>query len=186
MNAIKFFVQGVRNFKEVGTFSRSSKFVGNTMTKDKYIPFETAKCIVELGAGDGPITSLVLKKMRKDATLLCFEINEKFCEDLRKQFKDEPRIKIINDDAVRMGHYIKEAGYEYADAVLSEIPFVIIPEDDIIIEAAKNLRLGAKYIQLHYSKMAKKRYEAIFGNCDIDFVLGNVPPAFIHISEKKA
>ena len=184
MGAINFFIQGIKHFKEVGTFSRSSHFVGKTMTKDKYIDFANAKCIVELGAGDGPITKQLLQQMRPDAKLLCFEINEKFYEDLCKKFGDDPRSTIINDDAQKLGEYIRQAGFEKADAVLSEIPFVIIPEDDIIIEAHKYLKKGGKYVQLHYSMVAKKRYERIFNNIEIDFVTFNVPPAFIHISEK--
>ncbi len=185
MGAIKFFIQGIKNFKEVGTFSRSSHFVGKTMTKDKYIDWENAKCIVELGAGDGPITKQILQKMSPDAKLLCFEINDKFCEELHESFGHDNRITIIKDDAKKLGEYIRQAGFEYADAVLSEIPFVIIPEDDIIEESHRCLKKGGNYVQLHYSLVAKKRYERIFGNIEIDFVGLNVPPAFIHICEKQ-
>jgi phospholipid N-methyltransferase len=185
MGAIKFFIQGIKNFKEVGTFSRSSHFVGKTITKDRHIDFSTAKCIVELGAGDGPITKQILNKMAPDAVLLCFEINAKFSEDLSKQFGHDKRIRIINDDAQKMGYYIREAGFKEADAVVSAIPFVIIPEDDIIEESHRCLKKGGKYVQLHYSLVAKKRYERIFNNIEIDFVMLNVPPAFIHICEKQ-
>ncbi len=184
MGAIKFFIQGIRHFKEVGTFSRSSHFVGKTMTKDKHVDWARAKCIVELGAGDGPITKQILKKMAPDAKLLCFEINEEFCEELKKKFGHDKRITIIRDDAKKLGDYIRQAGFEQADAVLSAIPFVIIPEDDIIEASHQHLKMGGKYVQLHYSLVAKKRYERIFGNIDIDFVALNVPPAFIHVCEK--
>jgi len=184
MGAIKFFIQGIKHFKEVGTFSRSSHFVSKTMTKDKHVDFSTAKCIVELGAGDGPITKQILKKMAPDATLLCFEINDRFYEELQEKFGHDKRITLIKDDAKKLGEYIRQAGYEEADAVISAIPFVIIPEDDIIEEAHKFLKKGGKYVQLHYSLVAKKRYERIFNNTEIDFVMLNVPPAFIHICEK--
>ena len=183
MGAIKFFIEGVRRFKEVGTFARSSKFIGKTMSK--YIDFDTAKCIVELGAGDGAITTQLLKRMRPDTKLLVFEINDQLCEDLQRQFGDDPRVQIIKDDAKKVGEYIAAAGFECADAVASAIPFVIIPEDDIIEAAAEHLRPEGYYVQLHYSKIAKKRYERIFGNVDIDFVMMNIPPAFIHICQKK-
>jgi len=185
MGAINFFIQGIKHFKEVGTISRSSVFVGKTMTKDKHIDWSQARCIVELGAGDGPITKQILKKMRPDAKLLCFEINDEFNKKLEEEFGADPRIQIINDDAVKLGEYIKAAGFEKADAVISAIPFVIIPEDDIIEAAHKFLKQGSKYVQLHYSTVAKKRYERIFGNVELDFVTLNIPPAFIHICEKQ-
>lgn len=184
MGAIKFFIQGIKHFKEIGTFSRSSQFLSKVMTKDKYIDFGTAKCIVELGAGDGPITKQLLKKMSPDARLLCFEINDEFFQVLQDKYGHDPRITLINDDAKKLGAYIRQAGFEEADAVVSAIPFVLIPEDDIIEEAHKYLKKGSKYIQLHYSMVAKKRYERIFNNMEIDFVMLNVPPAFVHICEK--
>ncbi|MCH2043905.1 MAG: methyltransferase domain-containing protein [Saprospiraceae bacterium] len=183
MGAIKFFIEGVRRFKEVGTFARSSKFVGKTMVKR--IDFSTAKCIVELGAGDGPVTKQILKNMGEDTQLFLFEINEKLCEDLHQKFDNDPRIHIIQDDAKKAGEYINKAGFDYADAILSEIPFVIIPEDDIIEAAAEILRPGGYYSQLHYSLIAKKRYKRIFGNVDVEFVPVNVPPAFIHFCQKR-
>lgn len=183
MNAFKFFVEGIKRFKSVGAIARSSKFVARTMCK--YVDFSTAKCLVELGAGNGPITKELLAQMGPDTKLLCFEINEELLKSLHEQFDHDPRITIIEDDAAKVGEYIKAAGFDYADHVLSEIPFVIIPDDTIIIEAKKHMRMGGKYVQLQYSTVARKRYNRIFGNTEIDFVMRNIPPAFIHICEKR-
>ena len=184
MGAIKFFFEGIKNFREVGTISRSSKFVARAMTKP--VDFSKVRCVVELGAGDGPVTKEILKLLPSDAKLLSFEINEQFCEVMRKNLGEDPRLRIIQDDALKMGDYLKEEGFEQADCVISAIPFVLIPEDDIIEESARVLKTGGKYVQLHYSKIASSRYRKIFGNLEIDFVMRNIPPAFIHICEKKA
>lgn len=183
MSAIKFFVESVRRWRTVGAISRSSRFIGKTMCK--YIDFDKAMCIVELGAGDGPVTQQILKRMRPDAKLFCFEINDVLIGELREIYGSDPRVTIIQDDAAKMGEYIQKAGFNEIDAVFSEIPFTIIPDDTIIKEAKKWMRMGAKYTQLHYSKMVTKRYQNIFGNVEIDFVMLNLPPAFIHICEKR-
>ena len=183
MGAIKFLIEGIRRFKEMGTVARSSRFVGKMMIKK--INFDTVKCIVELGAGDGPVTRQILKHMKEDTQLFLFEINKNLCKDLHKQFADDKRVHIIKDDAKKVAEYIAREGFDYADAILSEIPFVIIPEDDIIEAAAAVLRPGGYYVQLHYSLIAKKRYLRIFGNVDIGFVPANIPPAFIHFSKKE-
>ena len=183
MNAFKFFMEGIKRFKEMGTIARSSRFIGRTMCK--YIDFKKAKCIVEIGAGDGPITKELLKNMSEDCKLICIEINETLVPSLRKQFESDPRITIIQGDAMKMEEYIKAAGFEQADHVVSAIPFVIIPEDDIIKESKRCMKMGGKYLQLHYSLIARKRYQRIFGNTEIDFVMRNIPPAFIHICEKR-
>lgn len=184
MGAIKFFIEGIKHFKEVGTISRSSKFVGRTMCK--HVDFGKAKCIVELGAGDGSITKEILKAMGPDSKLLSFEINEKLCEEMRKQVGEDPRLQIIQGDALEMRKHIEAAGFQEADYVVSAIPFVIIPEDDIIQMSHDCMAEGGKYIQLHYSTKAKKRYQRIFGNVEIDLQMLNIPPAFIHICEKRS
>ena len=75
MNNISFFRESIRNIKTVGTITRSSKFLCKGMVK--HVDFDNAKTIVELGAGDGVITKHILRSMRKDAILLCFEVNKK-------------------------------------------------------------------------------------------------------------
>ena len=182
MNAIKFFIEGIKRFKEMGTIARSSKYIGQTMCK--HANLTNAQCIVELGAGDGPITKELLDTMPPNCKLLCFEINEELLKLLRERYGHDPRVTIINDDAAKLGEYIQAAGFEKADYVFSAIPFLIIPDDTIILESKKWLKMGGKYLQLHYSPSPKKRYASIFGNASIDFVLFNIPPAFIHISEK--
>ena len=66
--------------------------------------------------------------------------------------------------------------------VVSTLPFVNIPEDigRRILNAAKdNLKDGASFSQLNYSLLTKDLYESVFGNVDFDFIMRNVPPAFI-------
>ncbi|MEM1215016.1 MAG: ribosomal RNA adenine dimethylase, partial [Bacteroidota bacterium] len=81
MNKIKFFTEGLRNMRTVGTVTPSSRFLCESMLKG--IDFSKAKFLVELGAGDGVVTKHILKRMRPDARLLAFEVQPDFCELLR-------------------------------------------------------------------------------------------------------
>jgi phospholipid N-methyltransferase len=184
IRSIRFFIESISRFKEVGTILPSSSKVAKAMTQQRYINFEHAECIVELGAGDGSITKEILKKINPKAKLLCFEINPIFVEILRKKFSHDPRIQIINDDAKKLGEYIQAAGYSHTDAVISAIPFAIIPDDSIIEEAYKHLSVHSYFIQLHYSLIVRKRYMRIFGNAVIKFVPMNIPPVFLHLCQK--
>ena len=184
IRSIRFFIEGISRFKEVGTVLPSSRKVAEAMTQQRYNNFNTARCIIELGAGDGSITQEILQKMDSEATLLCFEINPIFAEMLRTKFGHDPRIQIINDDAKKLGQYIQAAGYTHADTVISAIPFAIIPDDSIIEEAYKHLAPGHFFIQLHYSLVVRKRYRRIFKNAAIQFVPMNIPPVFLHICQK--
>lgn len=180
-----FIKEGIRNIKITGTVTRSSAFVCRKMIQ--FIDFKEAKVIVELGAGDGVITKHILEKMRPDAKLIVFEVLDTFIPALQQI--NDPRLVIAHDSAEKIGEYLANLGAKEADYIISALPFVVLPDElgeRIIGEAAKYLKRGGHYVQLHYSLLAKKLYEKAFGNVDINFVLLNIPPAFIMVSEKRA
>jgi phospholipid N-methyltransferase len=72
------------------------------------------------------------------------------------------------------------------DTVISAIPFVIIPEPtatNIVQSCKDNLIEGGNYVQMHYSLMAKKLYEKVFGEVIISWVPLNFPPAFVMVCQ---
>ncbi len=179
MSALRFFWEGIKNIRTVGTISRSSAFVSRSMLKQ--VDFEKTDCIVEFGAGDGPITQHILARMKPSARLLAFEVNPVLCELLRKNCPDQ-RLRIIQDSAEHLDKYLREEGFEKADHIISAIPFVALPEalgDAILYKAKACLRKGGTFVQINYSLLARKRYAAVFGNSRVDFVPLNLPPAFI-------
>jgi phospholipid N-methyltransferase len=183
MKKIDFFRESIKNMKSIGTITRSSKYLCRGMIKP--IDFEQANVIVELGAGDGVITEHILRHMKKDAKLLSFEVNEKFCEQMRK-IKDD-RLIIVEDSAEKLGEYLAENNLGKADYVISALPYVTFPEElalSIIRTSKEHMKDNALYIQVHYSLLTKKFYQTIFGNVDISFVPLNIPPAFVLVSEK--
>ncbi len=184
MGTIKFFKESIKNLKTVGTITRSSKYLCKGMIKP--LDFENAKVIVELGAGDGVVTAHILKAMAPDAKLLAFELNKKFCDEMRQKFKDD-RLIIVEDDASKIGTYLKENGLGKADAIVSAIPFTIIPEDitySILTSCKEHLKEEGTYVQIHYSLLPKKYYKNTFGNIDIRFIPLNVPPAWVMVCKK--
>jgi len=184
MGTIKFFKESVKNLKTVGTVTRSSKFLCKGMIKP--IDFSTAKVIVELGAGDGVVTKHILKEMVEDAILLSFELNPKFCRQLREI--NDPRLIVVEDDAEKVAAYLSDNGHTHADAIISALPFTLIPEDicyRIIGQCKESLIPNGLYVQIHYSLIPKKMYKKIFGNVELNFVPINVPPAWVMISQKR-
>lgn len=181
---IKFLKESLKNIKTVGTVVRSSKYVCKEMVS--HVDFSNAKTIVELGAGDGVITKHILEKMEPGSTLLSFEVNENFCKTLRKI--DDERLHVIEDSAEKLEEYIQKMGLTAPDFVISAIPFVSLPDElgyKIVGECKKSMKPGGLFIQIHYSLLAKKLYETVFGNVDVSFVPLNLPPAFVLVSEKK-
>ena len=182
MKRLEFFKEGLKQIWTVGTFVRSSRKLCKRIVRN--IDFKKGQNLVELGAGDGVITKHILKAMPEDSRLMVFELNEKFCEVLRKI--DDDRLIVVEDDASKLGEYLEKHDMAKADVVVSALPLVMFPKEtaiDIIKEIRKNMRSGASYIQVHYSLMARKWHEKIFGKVRIQFELFNLPPTYLHIAE---
>jgi phospholipid N-methyltransferase len=184
MKKAKIFLdQGLKNLKTVGTITRSSSFLCKEILKQ--IEFTSGQVILELGAGDGVITHYILKKMPPDAKLIALEINPVFCDELRKINDD--RLIVVDQSAVHLNEILKSLEIEQLDHVISAIPFVIFPENiatQIIQAAFDHMAPMAKFIQVHYSLLAKKMYEKIFGQVNVRFVPFNIPPAFLLTMQK--
>ncbi|MCP3930705.1 MAG: methyltransferase domain-containing protein [Bacteroidetes bacterium] len=184
MNTIQFFKEGMKNLKTVGTLTRSSKYLCKGAIK--HVDFHQADTIIELGAGDGVITKHILKGMKSGADLLAFEVNDKFCNKMRRI--DDERLHVIEDSAENMNDHLNRLGLEQVDYIISAIPFVALPDvlgEKIVGECYKVLKNGGFFIQIHYSLLAKSLYDSVFGNVDVNFVPLNVPPAFVLVSEKQ-
>lgn len=183
MDRIDFFKESIKNIKTVGTITRSSKFLCKGMIKP--VDFSKAKVIVEIGAGDGVVTKHILANMRKDAILLSFEVNEKFCKII--QDIDDKRLHVVEDSAENIQKHLKDKGFEQADYIISAVPFVAFPKElalKIVNNCSDALKTNGLFIQIHYSLVTKKLYEGVFGNVNVNFVPLNIPPAFVLVSQK--
>lgn len=166
--------------KTVGAIAPSSKFLMKKMLKP--IDFDQAKCIVELGPGNGVFTKGLLDKMRTDAKLFSFELNENFYNLINDEIKDH-RLTLLNESAEHIGEILRSHQIEKADYIVSSLPLAVIPNDikNRILDAAVNfLSPEGKYIQFQYSLNAKKLLEERFDSVKIDFTPVNIPPAFVY------
>ena len=184
MQQIDFLKNTLLNFKTTGTIARSSTFLCKALLS--YIDFSNAKTIIELGPGDGVITEHLLNKMKDDAHLYSFEINQTFLDYLNTKFNDN-RLTVLPVSAELMKTEMANLGVEKVDYIVSAVPFTILPEEltnSIINSCYEMLAPGGKFIQFHYSLQARKFYIKVFKNIQIRFVALNVHPAFVMVCEK--
>jgi len=181
---ILFFSAFLRYPKEIGSVIPSSKYLKEGIIKN--IDFKNARYIAEYGPGTGCITVEILKRARKDAKILCFEINKKFCAYLRRKIRDE-RLIIINDSAENIKKYLKKFGIPKIDYIVSSLPFSFIPDEKkyIIIEETKNiLNNNGKFVLYQNLNRLKRHLCNYFPNISIKFVPLNIPPSFIYVCGK--
>jgi len=177
MSRFKFLLEALKNFKEVGTVTRSGKALSRKVAS--FITKED-KFVLELGGGDGALTNSILKNMHPDGKLLCFEINSNMVEVL--SLIDDPRLIVINDSAEKMEEYMREHDIITFDGIVSAIPYIVLPKElaqKIITLCKQNLKMDKFYLQVHYAKTKLGLYTKAFGNIETFWVLLNVPPAYV-------
>jgi len=74
----------------------------------------TDDTVLEIGPGKGILTELLLRKAKR---VIAVEIDKKLCEDLRKKFQYEKKLKIINDDFLKLNPYKRPLKF------VSNLPF---------------------------------------------------------------
>ncbi|WP_143961035.1 class I SAM-dependent methyltransferase [Litoribacter populi] len=166
------------NIKTTGAITFSSKALVNKMLS--YAELKGAKTIVELGGGDGSITRGIVEKMDNDANLYVFEISEKFCDSLKKEFPQK-NIHIICDSASNFENHINGS---QPNVIFSSLPFSLIPKEErekIYAVSSQKLNGKGPFIQICYSYLLKFQFAKHFSNVKASWTMKNFPPAFIMV-----
>lgn len=173
----------LKNPGRTGSIIQSSPILADKMLEK--IDFRNVKCIVELGSGSGIITKKILKKMRPDCTLLCFEIEKNLANKLQKI--DDSRLIVICDSAEKIDIYLKKHGFQKADCIVSGLPLASLPPKtsrSILKTIYTYLPSGGQYIQFQYSLISRRQIKYLFSSVAISFVFLNFPPAFVYVCVK--
>lgn len=168
----------------VGAVAPSTRFLAEKMLES--IDFDEVTNIIELGPGTGVFTEIMLHRMRKDARLIAFELNDEFHEGLSKRI-DDPRFTLIHDSAENIAKYVPKELATKQDAVISSLPLMMFPDElrqNVIDASYTALRPKGKYVQFQYSLQSKKFLQTFFPNVKVTFTVRNFPPAFVYTCEK--
>lgn len=178
---LQFLKQWVRNPRELGSITPSSRFLTRELLNR--IDFASARYIAELGPGTGVFTEAILERLHPEGKLLAIDTNAGFVEQLKRAYPD-PRLTVLEASAEHLDHLVAEAGWPRTDAVISGIPFSLLPKPVArgILEAAKRSLSGGGGLMVgyQYSKMLRPFLLDVFGNVHYRSVLLNIPPAFVY------
>ncbi|XP_031638152.1 uncharacterized protein LOC116350500 [Contarinia nasturtii] len=158
-----------------------SAFPSSQFTTDKLlapIDFKNATLIVEYGAGVGNISIEILRRMRKDAKLLVFEINEDLIEFLKSEYHDD-RFIATDRSAADVEDVLREHNLGQPDYVISGIPFSTMPKEIAknIMKATKSiLKPGGKFLVYQFRNKVLTFLTPYFKHIDRNYEIVNVPP----------
>jgi phospholipid N-methyltransferase len=141
-------------------------------------PVEQARCIVELGAGTGPYTHEIVRRLRPDARLLAFELDPALASKLAAEVTD-PRVRVITDSAANLEAHLEG---QRPEVIVSGLPFTSLPAQvrkDILQAARSALADGGVMLVLQYTPFMQRELERRFGSVRRRLSLLNVPPAVL-------
>ena len=161
----------------VGSIIPSSRILIERMLKP--VDWKNTKLFVEYGPGVGTFTRPVLEKMADDATLIAIDTNPDFVKFLRRSI-DDHRLVAVTGSAADVREIVRERGFDYADYVLSGIPFSTLPPgigEDIARATSEVIRPGGAFLVYQFSPKVFDFIEPWFDRIDRGFEWINVPPA---------
>lgn len=137
-----------------------------------------ADLVVELGAGTGVSTKELLARLRPDARLLAFEIDQNLAELLRERY-DDPRLEVVCDSAE---HVQVHLGGKRADIVVSALPYTSFPADlrrRVLDVLPALLSDRGTVLVIQYSPAMLRELGRRFATVRQRISPRNVPPAFL-------
>lgn len=142
---LKFMGEFMANPSAIDAIAPSGKELSAAMVED--VPQNSV--VIELGAGTGPFTELLVKKVTKE-NLYVVENNEAFAKLLKERF---PKNTILDIDASHLERHIPKELHGKIDVVVSGLPFRSLPNDvaERILTALKKVcSPKVKIIQFTY------------------------------------
>ena len=135
--------------RTTGALGPSSKGLADAVTEMAQL--SGAKVIVEYGPGTGVFTESIVEHMDPDAHFIAMEVNAEFVESTRKRC---PSVPVYHDSAQNAIKYLKEAGHNHCDRIISGLPWTRFPEelqDEIIDAAYEALAPGGIFLTFAYA-----------------------------------
>jgi len=169
MNGLRFARQFLRHPKQLGTVVQSGRTLAVKMAEE----IDGSVHVVEFGAGTGPVTREILRRLPRNACLTSFEINQDFCRCLERI--EDPRLQVVNDDAVHCERYVDQP-----DCIVSGLPLTLFDSkarEAILAIAGRS----GHFIQLQYTTAVGRDLRRHFSEVRLKFVPLNFPPAFVYV-----
>jgi phospholipid N-methyltransferase len=166
-----------KNPRMLGSVIPSSRFLVKQLLRN--VDWDRARVIVEIGPGVGTISREILRRMRPDATLLVFEINDDFVAHLRQNFGDT-RMRILHRSGAEIGSALRELRLGKADYVIAGIPFSIMSDEDrnsVLQNCRDALVDGGVMLVYQFSGKVRGDLQKLFGRVHRLFEPRNILPA---------
>ncbi len=180
-----FFRQWVRAPLSTASVVPSSRFLAKKMIAE--VP-KDARQVIELGAGTGVFTKLLVARGAPLNQIMVVELNPVMAQTLTSEFAS---VHVINDDATHLRAIVEQTPHftlGHVDAVVSGLGFLNMPNNivqSIVAAAFEVLAPGAPFVQFTYgpkSPIAAPIVRALQLKVRrASFTFRNFPPASVYV-----
>jgi len=180
-----------RDFREIGSIVPDSRVCVDALLR--FVPFNSAKLILEYGAGSGTVTREMIRRKRQETTLICFERNNYFYNSLVRTVSGQNVFFVCGDvfNSVRNLSAAFGISHESVDCIVSTLPCSFLNVEELLLRAVLPvIKKDGFFIQyVHVLSFLKgfrlnpflKKY---FSQISSHLVLLNMPPAIVYACQK--
>ncbi len=184
---LAFFKEAFKNLFKTGTVLPSSQFLSNKICKKatKYSPVDNPN-IVEVGAGTGKITILLLKAFPRSHFWI-FEPNQSFFKILKDRVMTthgNQNNVIISNECIEHSSNIPHKCH----IIVSSLPLLSLNKtqrNEILSLLSSLLENNGIFIQYGYTPLTEVFLKEHFKIIDRSLVPLNIPPAIVYVCNKK-
>lgn len=172
---IAFLQSFLRRPQQVASLVPSSRFLERRLVA--LADIERAALVVELGPGTGGTTRALLAALPAHARLLCIELDPDFAARLVRE--PDPRLIVHHGSAEDLEQILAGHGLGAPDAVVSGIPFSIIPPavgTRVIESIRRALAPGGCFLAYQVRGTVAELAKPVLGEPDTTVELLNIPP----------
>lgn len=171
----------------VGSLTPSSLALGRAMMRGCNL--RHARLVVELGAGTGALTRLLLRRVGRETQVVALELDEPSVWLLRRRF---PRVQVVHDSAENLVEHLPGCGRQQADCIVSGLPWGSMTRatrERIMNALLRGLRPGGTFLAFAYVHAAwlpsardfRQRLRRHFSTVTTSpIVWRNLPPALVY------
>jgi phospholipid N-methyltransferase len=174
-----FFSKFLRHGTKIASLAPSSRWLSRATVRN--VDWASAKVIVELGAGTGPITRAIAEKARPETRVIVLERDPDFSGLLRERFGSRPNFEVIEGDALDLASMLRDRGIERVDHIISGLPVPSFPKDlqrDFFRVVREILDPAGGYNQItELALVYQGLYKRYFEHVKFVFEPRNFPPA---------
>lgn len=175
----------------VGAVIPTSRHVGEAVAE--VVPTTGAPTVVELGPGTGALTDPIQRRLPGGARHIAVEVDPKMVQYLRRT---RPWLDVIEGDGADLCALLEPTGHHKADAVISSIPWTLLPLDKqqrMLDEVGRTLEPGGVFTAITYATALWQPSAAVFDRAlrvafeevlPRSMVWRNVPPARIYVCRR--